>query len=841
MLRVLRCVYSALSTCATASLSGILVVTRKPRFLAGTLLVLLPAGTLAAHLVIMKDGFTLKGLVKQETTSFVDPASGQQIPVPKTDSPTKVKIDDGARRIILSRTHVKDAFPDPGGDKDLVALERRFVRLDRFRMPSGQYAGFGPWDDKWDRVVKLDSSRGRIEIAQHLSILTPYFARIDARRYNWSPHYLMRELDPETVLPLVRQHPDVKSAKKGDAVARRFRVFHFEIQAGWYDQALTELDGILKDFPGEKEKVETARTQLKKLVLARFVDRIEQANRVGRHQWAQARLASLPQQDLDDKLLLRIRALEATYETVGKSLSLARRLLAELPPRVADTNLRELFVEAAKAIDDELCPDNVSRLDSFLKLAEFNKDRDEHPPEQLLSLAVSGWLLGNRAAENKVEAAVRLWKTRRFVLEYQKTHDLAARQHMLSTYQRDAGIEFDELAQLAGFLPPPEPLQMQLDVGPGGVGNLPFFPAATFLALSTVQKYMPVPQFELQPSLPWNFRKSATYFVRLPPEYHAGRSYPVLFVLHEGGQKPEDMLKRWGELAALNGYFLVAPEWERSIRHRYEYSTQEHAAVVDVLRDLQRHFQIDSDRVFLAGFGEGGNMAYDVGLSHPDLFAGVLPMGAGPRYFAKSYWQNGQYLPFYVVGGDMDGEGAKDNARQFEQWIAHGYPAVYVEYKGRGREWFEGELLNSFDWMGRKKRSGAFPELGRTGTGKLFGDEFQSMRPTDNRFYWLAGQDLNERHTNNAENWNSQTAAASLAARIADGNQINVTARGFRRVTVWFGQGMIDWNKPVSFNVNLRPALSNRKIVPNVETLLEDLYLRGDKQRIFWAKIELGV
>src|SRR5262249_25810795 len=145
-------------------------------------------------------------------------------------------------------------------------------------------------------------------------------------------------------------------------------------------------------------------------------------------------------------------------------------------------------------------------------------------------------------------------------------------------------------------------------------------------------------------------------------------------------------------LAAQQGYLLVAPEWDRNLRGSYGYTAEEHTAVVDVVRDLRQRFPVDSDRVFLAGWVDGGNMAYDVGLAHPDLFAGVVALAARPRYFAEKYWRNGQYLPFYVVTGDRDGDNSKDNRGQFRNWVQRGYPSVYVEYKGRGLDWFAAEL-----------------------------------------------------------------------------------------------------------------------------------------------------
>ena len=68
------------------------------------------------------------------------------------------------------------------------------------------------------------------------------------------------------------------------------------------------------------------------------------------------------------------------------------------------------------------------------------------------------------------------------------------------------------------------------------------------------------------------------------------------------------------------------------------------------LRDACRRFSIDTDRVFLSGHSMGGDAAWDIGLAHPDLWAGVIPIVAQSDRYCTLYWENARYVPFYVVG-----------------------------------------------------------------------------------------------------------------------------------------------------------------------------------------------
>ena len=350
---------------------------------------------------------------------------------------------------------------------------------------------------------------------------------------------------------------------------------------------------------------------------------------------------------------------------------------------------------------------------------------------------------------------------------------------------------------------------------------------------------MPATHVALQSSLPWSIKQGVSYLVQAPPEYAPGRFYPVLIALHESGTEPAEALMRWGEFAARHGYFLVAPAWERFPKQPYQFTPEEQAGAVEVLRDLRRRFWIDADRVFVAGFAEGANMALDVGFSHPDLFAGVVSICGRPKQFSQRYWRNSQYLPCYLVDGDMDGDAVIAIRGRLEEMSPRGFPTLFVPCScaGRGQEWFPGELPAIFDWLDRKKRVLPYPELGRAGSG-IAGQEFYSMRPTDDRFYWLSGVGMNPRNINDGRQWSSKIGAATLQGKGSDKNQFNIDVRGFKRVVLWLGPTMVDFEKPLTVYVNGQRSMINKKVQPSMLTLLEDFYLRGDQSQVYVCKLE---
>jgi hypothetical protein len=161
---------------------------------------------------------------------------------------------------------------------------------------------------------------------------------------------------------------------------------------------------------------------------------------------------------------------------------------------------------------------------------------------------------------------------------------------------------------------------------------------------------------------------------------------------------------------------------------------------------------------------------------------------------------------------------------------------LYIQYKGRGSEWFGGELPNLFDWMKRKKRANPVAQLGTDGNGGPLGSEFQSMRSTDNRFYWLTSDAIDKKHVVDGSEWKASVSPATVTAVIRD-NQITAKTYGLNQLTIWLSRNQVDFDKQVSVVINLKAVRNPAKLTPSLEIMLEDFVLRGDRQRLNVAKM----
>jgi pimeloyl-ACP methyl ester carboxylesterase len=334
------------------------------------------------------------------------------------------------------------------------------------------------------------------------------------------------------------------------------------------------------------------------------------------------------------------------------------------------------------------------------------------------------------------------------------------------------------------------------------------------------------------------------YAIQLPPEYDPLRSYPCIVALHPLRATPEAQIDWWAGgydeaqrtrmgQASRHGFIVVAPRWSRGEQSRYEYTPREHERVLAAVRDAMRRAQIDSDRVFIVGHGEGATAAWDIGVSHPDIWAGLISISAEPAKTIAHYNANAEYLPVYLVMGESDRApppltrigGILDDYINFDS------DAMVVMYRGRGLEYFPEETPRFFEWM--KLASHTRRDVPRE-------IEAATMRDGDRFFWWLELGQLKPLISINPILWDQaeRIRAGKVSGSVLADNQIRIGSVPAESVTVWLRPGMgIDLAQRVTIRRGSRPTYFD--FDRDLEVMLEDARSRADRKRPYWAKIEL--
>ncbi len=109
------------------------------------------------------------------------------------------------------------------------------------------------------------------------------------------------------------------------------------------------------------------------------------------------------------------------------------------------------------------------------------------------------------------------------------------------------------------------------------------------------------------------------YSINIPEEYDDSRSFPLVVSLHGFGNSDRWNISRAPKHPEV---VTVAPRGFGSTDYKF-IGEQD---VLDVIEDVKRHYNIDADRVYLAGASMGGTGCWTVAAHHPDIFAAIAPI-----------------------------------------------------------------------------------------------------------------------------------------------------------------------------------------------------------------------
>jgi len=121
----------------------------------------------------------------------------------------------------------------------------------------------------------------------------------------------------------------------------------------------------------------------------------------------------------------------------------------------------------------------------------------------------------------------------------------------------------------------------------------------------------------------------------IPVHYEPNYAYPLIIWLHGCGGCERDL---WKMMPLISNYVAIAPYGfpiEANVAGWPETSegiSYAQYAVDECIEYAQDHFNVATNKVFVAGMDDGGTMAVRLGLLNPEKFAGALSVGGGvPR------------------------------------------------------------------------------------------------------------------------------------------------------------------------------------------------------------------
>lgn len=759
---------------------------------------LLAAGSSIAGEVRLRSGMVISGT----------PRKLQSLTIRYTHGPNSsfniVLIETGsAWYFVPAKQLAEDGLDLDGGllKQEIFRIKQEKQQKSPFSPASvGLFSESTPFDKYGRRRVTLPGRKEPIHIMQGITEITPDSVTLTGLTHNWEYGISTKMIPAEELEQVLRHRIDPQNS------LLRLQLTRFFIQSEMYPQAFHELDAIARDFPELKDKATSVHQELVqefgRAVLRELKRRVE----AGQYQLAEEyarqvavdRMGGAVQKDAAELL----KAGEVRRETTAR----ARELLDDSLAKLSNETQKSKLSLMRSVVNEELHPDSLGRLDPFLKSAT-----DEgYTVDEKLALAYSGWVLGAANAVTDLDQAIRLWDARFLVQESLRGPTKNERELVYAQLKKVEGVGPETVRKIIPQLPP---VVETPDIEPGKPHRIE------------------LPGTDDTPDV--------SYAALLPPEYSPQHAYPLVISLRAQGRTPEQMLAWWGGsaeepgLSQRRGYIVISPEFAAADKGEYGYDAATHERVLRAMNDARRRFNIDSDRIFLSGHGMGADAAFDIGFTHFDEFAGVIPICGACDQYAKRYIPNAVGSAWYIVNGELDRSLTQQNHPVIDQLMKQfGFKidSIYCEFPQRGFEHYAEELPRIFDWMAVHRRLPLPPHV-----------DVSSLRQSDCKFFWVEANDLPHTVLLDAPRGSKgNTAPMQIDVRIGAGNTtrtvISVNSPSPRH-TLWIHPDLVNLEQRVLIKIRSQQKY-NDFIESNAAATLEDYFTRGDRQRLYAAKLE---
>jgi enterochelin esterase-like enzyme len=725
-----------------------------------------------------------------------------------------ILVDNGWQKYYVPRRQI----PDAGVVKDIIPSNPQTFVIPLPKHPQGRViasvgsiVGVTPFDPFGHRTISLMSAKGRLDVVQAVSRIEPDHVVLDAVNYNWQVGASLSTVPRDTLDKLLRLKV------KDDDVAARFGLVRFYSQAEFYQEAFKELDAIVARFPDQQARADIIRAELMDYFGRQVLTELSRRRTAGQHQLAYDYAQGLLKQKLGGAVMDDVRKFLREYDEMLKSIERAKILLADWQAKLKEPAIVQQLQPLRTEINEQLNVETLSRLDAFLQ----GENDKQLTPEQRLALAYSGWVVGAVNAITDLNLAIQYWDARFNILEAVRADSIQTRDQHYQDLRRVEGVGPKVVMQLTALLPP---IHEAVEIKPGEVHRV---------------------QVTSEGQTP-----AVAYSVLLPPEYSPFHSYPLLIALRSREHSYEQTLQWWGGTpqnqgpTMRRGYIVIAPEYIEERQTDYTYSSTAHQVVIDSLRDARKRFSIDSNRVFLSGHGIGADAAFDLGMSHPDEFAGVIPIGGECQHYPKLSLMNGRFTAWYVIGRGFNVEAQNGpngavqrdpaNNAAFDEIFKYGFQFDFmlVEYLGRGVDRYLDEVPKLFEWMELHVRKPPPKDADRPNDFEII-----SLRKTDNRHFWLTAIDLPWTAILPATSGNSKNLKMTIQATINEGNKIRVASPA-KHYLIRLGPDSIDFEKRVEVLKDGKRMWSGFA-TPESTAILNELRATGDRTRLPLAVLDV--
>jgi pimeloyl-ACP methyl ester carboxylesterase len=347
------------------------------------------------------------------------------------------------------------------------------------------------------------------------------------------------------------------------------------------------------------------------------------------------------------------------------------------------------------------------------------------------------------------------------------------------------------------------------------------------------------------------------YAVTIPPGYDPARRYQVRFQLHGGvGGRADNKPRGNGQIGALSGgaggdgveqIYVIPYAWN----DEPWWSDDQVLNLRTIVDDLKRRYNVDENRVVVAGVSDGGTGAYYVAMRDTTPYASFLPLNGYIMVLANGEIDDGHNFPnnirnkpLFVVNGGRDRLYPISIVEPYTRHLMNN--GVQIDYHPQpdgehNTAWWP-EINGPFEKFVAEHPRDPYPD-------KL---TWEAADTVNNRAHWLVIdaygvtsaeakqlQDANiftdSLGTDPLFTWRAPPGRVDL---VRSGNTVQATTMGVTAFTLLLSPDKFDFKQPVIVTANGREVFRAR-VQPSMDTLMKWAARDNDRTMVYGAEIKI--
>jgi hypothetical protein len=342
------------------------------------------------------------------------------------------------------------------------------------------------------------------------------------------------------------------------------------------------------------------------------------------------------------------------------------------------------------------------------------------------------------------------------------------------------------------------------------------------------------------------------FAVNVPAGYDPSKKYQVRLQLHGGtGGRPDNQPRGDGTIGSLGGnpeqIYVLPYAW----RDAPWWSEDQALNLTVIVDQLKRAYNVDENRVVVAGVSDGGTGAYYMAMREMTPFASFLPLNGYIMVLANeriddggNYPNNLRNKPLFVVNGGLD--------RLYPTSITEPYTThlmetgVTIDYhpqeSGEHNTVWWPEIKGPFETFVAAHPRDPFPDT-LTWTAAVDGRHTRAHWVRIDQWGTRGSEPAHLPDVNDATELDGFFDASRPSGRVdlvRRGNQIEALTRGVAAFTLLLSPDQFDFNRPITVDVNGRRVFEGR-VERSLATLLKWAAEDNDRTMLFGAELQIPV